>query len=119
MRIWQPLERIVDRIETSSALDAPAEALSGGLRKAIPQGAVEDVLSGTPIGHPLHPAMVTVPIGAWTSSLVFDVIGDDTGGPTADRDRLRERAADGRGRSVRTGCRRTGPSGESASSTPC
>ncbi len=77
MRIWQPLERIVDRIETSSALDAPAEALSGGLRKAIPQGAVEDVLSGTPIGHPLHPAMVTIPIGAWTSSLFFDLTGDD------------------------------------------
>jgi uncharacterized membrane protein len=26
-----------------------------------------------PYGHPLHPAMVTLPIGAWASSLVFDV----------------------------------------------
>jgi uncharacterized membrane protein len=24
-------------------------------------------------GHPLHPALVTVPIGAWAASLVFDV----------------------------------------------
>ncbi|MFC5181137.1 DUF2231 domain-containing protein [Actinomadura harenae] len=29
-------------------------------------------LSG-PYGHPLHPALATVPIGAWTASLVFDV----------------------------------------------
>ena len=26
-----------------------------------------------PYGHPLHPAMVAVPIGAWIASLVFDV----------------------------------------------
>lgn len=26
-----------------------------------------------PYGHPLHPMLVTVPIGAWVTSLVFDV----------------------------------------------
>jgi uncharacterized membrane protein len=26
-----------------------------------------------PYGHPLHPIMVTVPIGAWTTSFVFDI----------------------------------------------
>ncbi|MEV6611917.1 DUF2231 domain-containing protein [Kutzneria sp. NPDC051319] len=30
------------------------------------------VLAG-PYGHPFHPIAVTVPIGAWTSALVFDV----------------------------------------------
>jgi uncharacterized membrane protein len=30
------------------------------------------VLAG-PYGHPLHPAMVAVPIGCWIASLVFDV----------------------------------------------
>ncbi|MFL6171185.1 MAG: DUF2231 domain-containing protein, partial [Ornithinibacter sp.] len=24
-------------------------------------------------GHPIHPILVTIPIGAWTSSLIFDV----------------------------------------------
>lgn len=33
---------------------------------------VSPVLTG-PYGHPLHPALVTVPIGAWVASLVFDV----------------------------------------------
>jgi uncharacterized membrane protein len=30
------------------------------------------VLAGT-YGHPVHPMLVTVPIGAWTASLVFDI----------------------------------------------
>jgi uncharacterized membrane protein len=30
------------------------------------------VLAG-PYGHPIHPILVTVPIGAWVTSLVFDI----------------------------------------------
>jgi uncharacterized membrane protein len=26
-----------------------------------------------PYGHPFHPILITIPIGAWTSSLVFDI----------------------------------------------
>jgi uncharacterized membrane protein len=33
---------------------------------------VSAVLAG-PYGHPLHPILVTVPIGAWVASLVFDL----------------------------------------------
>ncbi|SFN90525.1 MULTISPECIES: DUF2231 domain-containing protein [Actinomadura] len=32
-------------------------------------------------GHPLHPILVTVPIGAWAGSLVFDVASHLTGDP--------------------------------------
>ena len=32
------------------------------------------VLAG-PYGHPFHPILVTIPIGAWVASLVFDIIG--------------------------------------------
>lgn len=28
-----------------------------------------------PYGHPIHPLLVTVPIGAWMSSIAFDMIG--------------------------------------------
>jgi uncharacterized membrane protein len=33
---------------------------------------VSALLAGA-YGHPLHPALVTVPIGAWVASLVFDI----------------------------------------------
>lgn len=38
------------------------------------------VLAG-PYGHPIHPILVTVPIGAWTASLVFDIASHLTAGP--------------------------------------
>ena len=33
---------------------------------------VSAALAG-PYGHPFHPILVTVPIGAWAGSLVFDI----------------------------------------------
>lgn len=35
-----------------------------------------------PYGHPFHPMLVTIPIGTWTASLIFDVLAmfsDDPG----------------------------------------
>jgi uncharacterized membrane protein len=34
-----------------------------------------------PYGHPFHPILVTVPIGAWVMSLVFDVAATSAGEP--------------------------------------
>jgi uncharacterized membrane protein len=42
---------------------------------------VSAALAG-PYGHPFHPILVTVPIGAWVASLVFDIasrVSDDPG----------------------------------------
>lgn len=33
----------------------------------------KSLLAG-PYGHPLHPTLVTIPIGAWTAGLIFDVV---------------------------------------------
>ena len=35
-----------------------------------------------PYGHPFHPIAVTIPIGAWTASIVFDIIGFFADDPT-------------------------------------
>ena len=40
------------------------------------------VLAG-PYGHPFHPILVTIPIGTWVASLVFDIFGLAVGDPTA------------------------------------
>lgn len=34
-----------------------------------------------PYGHPVHPALVAVPVGAWVTSLVFDVASHVVSGP--------------------------------------
>lgn len=41
---------------------------------------VSTTLAG-PYGHPFHPILVTIPIGAWVSSLIFDVASHVVAGP--------------------------------------
>ncbi|HWR84852.1 MAG TPA: DUF2231 domain-containing protein [Rhodoglobus sp.] len=36
------------------------------------------ILAG-PYGHPFHALLITIPIGAWTASLVFDIVAGITG----------------------------------------
>lgn len=69
------LERLTNAIESARVLDTPA-ALGQRLTGKLGPGRVKDLLSGTPIGHPLHPVLVTVPIGAFVSSAVLDLSGD-------------------------------------------
>lgn len=71
------LDRLLERIERLEALDGPSSAAAGVLRRIIRPGPIEDALSGTPIGHPAHPMLVALPIGAWTSALVLDAVGAD------------------------------------------
>jgi len=40
---------------------------------------IQDLLNGTWLGHPLHPAVTDVPIGAFLVALVLDVAGQSTG----------------------------------------
>ena len=34
---------------------------------------VKDFLAGVWFGHPVHPALVTIPIGSWSASLILDL----------------------------------------------
>jgi nitrite reductase/ring-hydroxylating ferredoxin subunit/uncharacterized membrane protein len=77
VRTIRSVEKIAERIENAESLDGLGQALNTALGKIVPSGPVEDVLSGTPFGHPAHPALVAVPIGAWTSAIALDVAGED------------------------------------------
>jgi nitrite reductase/ring-hydroxylating ferredoxin subunit/uncharacterized membrane protein len=45
--------------------------------------AVKDGLHGIWLGHALHPALVALPIGAWTTASVLDMVGARSGADTA------------------------------------
>lgn len=69
---------LTELIENQPALDA-AEGLQETIGKAFEAGGepaqkLKNFLNGTWLGHPLHPALTDVPIGAWTVALVFDAI---------------------------------------------
>jgi nitrite reductase/ring-hydroxylating ferredoxin subunit/uncharacterized membrane protein len=84
----EPLAReaIAERLEGVEALDAVAEPLQKAVRAAVPENSVfKDVLSGTWLGHPLHPPLTDVVVGAWTSALLLDLLGGPGSEDAADR----------------------------------
>ena len=81
-----PQERIAGRIERLEALDGISEPLQNVVRAAVPQESeLKDLLSGTWLGHPLHPPLTDVVIGAWTSALLLDSLRDERADAAADR----------------------------------
>jgi nitrite reductase/ring-hydroxylating ferredoxin subunit/uncharacterized membrane protein len=69
------LNKVLERVESMSALDQPASGIAAVISKVLPPGPVKDAASGTWLGHPLHPLLVSLPIGAWTWASVLDVTG--------------------------------------------
>jgi nitrite reductase/ring-hydroxylating ferredoxin subunit/uncharacterized membrane protein len=67
--------QLISRLEHDSRLD---KAVTAGQRAArlIRPGKVRDMLHGVWLGHPLHPVLVQVPVGAWLSASMLDVLGD-------------------------------------------
>src|SRR3954453_23721522 len=73
------------QVEQIHSLDQVAAPLARAVERAAPDGStVNAALSGTAFGHPLHPPLTDVVIGAWTSAVALDWIGGKRGGPAAD-----------------------------------
>ena len=84
-RMTHPLpQTLIERIGAIEALDAPAKAIGKQIRNLLPAGGgVKDALSGTWLGHALHPLLTDLPIGAWTSATLLDLFGGEASRPAA------------------------------------
>jgi nitrite reductase/ring-hydroxylating ferredoxin subunit/uncharacterized membrane protein len=72
--------RLIEQSEQGQTLDQLADQLQSLIRTAVEQGGpaarrLKNWLHGTWLGHPLHPALTDVPIGAWTVAFLLDVVG--------------------------------------------
>jgi nitrite reductase/ring-hydroxylating ferredoxin subunit/uncharacterized membrane protein len=63
---------VVERIEQADRLDPLGDRLQR-LVGGLPQP-VRDLLHGVWLGHPMHPALVHAPIGAWLSAAILDLV---------------------------------------------
>jgi nitrite reductase/ring-hydroxylating ferredoxin subunit/uncharacterized membrane protein len=79
------LHYLAERVGMAAFLDGPAEAVAGWVRGAVPRGPVKDTLSGTPLGHALHPLLTDLPIGTWTSAALLDLVGGRPARPASRR----------------------------------
>lgn len=74
----------LDRLEELSVLDPVVAPLRKAVRTVIRPQALSDSLHGTWLGHPLHPVLVQVPIGAFASAVVLDFLGGEDAEDGAD-----------------------------------
>jgi uncharacterized membrane protein len=69
-------ENVVTAVERADVIDSPAHAIRSVLDRVM-KPPVANALSGTWLGHPVHPLVVTAPIGAWLSAGVLDLTHGD------------------------------------------
>ncbi len=84
---------LLELVSRSESLEKAAETLQSPLSAVFDAGGpavrgLKNLLHGTWLGHPLHPALTDVPLGAWTAALVLDSLevfgGREDLGPGAD-----------------------------------
>ncbi|MFJ9770852.1 Rieske 2Fe-2S domain-containing protein [Kitasatospora sp. NPDC101157] len=66
------LRRALEAPSHWEALDTPAQPIADAFQ-SLPLGPYRDALHGVWLGHPLHPALVQLPIGCWTSAGLLDL----------------------------------------------
>jgi nitrite reductase/ring-hydroxylating ferredoxin subunit/uncharacterized membrane protein len=72
-------EQIARALGDQAWLDDVATPVQEAIRKLFESGgrggaATKKFLHGSALGHPLHPALIELPVGAWTLAAIFDAI---------------------------------------------
>jgi nitrite reductase/ring-hydroxylating ferredoxin subunit len=78
-----PLRALGGAMENVEALDAAGKAIGKQVRSALGPGPLKDLLSGTWLGHALHPILTDVVIGSFTSATILDLVGGRESAPAA------------------------------------
>ena len=68
------MRALLTKLEQASALDRVGDRLQRVVQATLRPQRVRDLLHGVWLGHPLHPAMVQVPVGAWISAAMVDLL---------------------------------------------
>src|SRR3954449_5138861 len=80
-----PMRPLADIAESAAPLDGLGEKVGKAVRGALGPGKLKDAVSGTWLGHALHPMLTDVVIGSFTSATLLDLLGGDDDGTAAER----------------------------------
>lgn len=75
---------LIKRIEGFEGFDKITEPLQKLASRLVEPRVVRNALSGTDLGHPLHPLLTDVPIGTWLAAGLLDTVGGKAAEPAAD-----------------------------------
>ncbi|GAA2875753.1 hypothetical protein GCM10010472_36730 [Pseudonocardia halophobica] len=70
-----PIVRALRATENVRVGEDGVAAVQRGLRRFLAGSRLDAALRGAWLGHPVHPLLVTVPIGAWASAALLDAAG--------------------------------------------
>jgi nitrite reductase/ring-hydroxylating ferredoxin subunit len=70
LKILKPIAKLED----AAFLDPIVKPVRKAVLRVVKPRLLEDVLHGTPFGHPIHPVLVLVPTGAWFSVGTLDLL---------------------------------------------
>lgn len=82
-------DKTIEFVAQQEWLGTIGDAVQQPVHDALTQlGPLKDVLHGKFLGHPLHPAVTDIPVGAWSTALVLDAVqmmtGNESIGDAAD-----------------------------------
>lgn len=85
MRLGTVLHRVAERSERFRALDRLAAPLARSADEAFRRAHLKSILSGSWLGHPLHPLATDAVIGSWTTAALLDLRRSDAYDEAAQR----------------------------------
>ncbi|GIF14006.1 Rieske 2Fe-2S domain-containing protein [Actinoplanes teichomyceticus] len=65
---------ILNRLEEARQLDKVSDRLQSAVTTTVRPQRLRDLLHGTWLGHPLHPVLVQMPVGAFVSTAILDLL---------------------------------------------
>jgi nitrite reductase/ring-hydroxylating ferredoxin subunit/uncharacterized membrane protein len=80
-----PLEPLVARLESEETLDSVGKPVGKAVRSAVSSSGLKDVLSGTWLGHAVHPMLTDVVIGCFMSASLLDLVAPSGDGVASEK----------------------------------
>jgi nitrite reductase/ring-hydroxylating ferredoxin subunit/uncharacterized membrane protein len=75
---------LLEKLAALEAVDAPAKQIAKTVRNLKAPAKINEALSGTWLGHPVHPLLIVVPMGSWISAVLLDWLGGEDSQTAAD-----------------------------------
>jgi nitrite reductase/ring-hydroxylating ferredoxin subunit/uncharacterized membrane protein len=75
---------LLERLGSLEAVDGPTKTLAKAVRDVKRPPKIDETLSGTWLGHPVHPLLILLPLGSWTSAVLLDWLGGKDSQKAAD-----------------------------------
>jgi nitrite reductase/ring-hydroxylating ferredoxin subunit/uncharacterized membrane protein len=76
--------QVVQQLGRLDGLDPLIQQAQRVVSRLVQPRIVRNTLSGTTLGHPLHPVLTDLPIGMWSAAGLLDLVGGKRGRPAAD-----------------------------------